>query len=77
MNQHLVKAVEASGGRSNLAKALGVSTVFINDMIHGKKPVPASRCIAIERVTDGAVTRYELRPDVFGEAPAGKNKGAA
>jgi DNA-binding transcriptional regulator YdaS (Cro superfamily) len=25
---------------------------------------------AIEHATDGVVTRYDLRPDVFGEAPA-------
>ena len=31
--------------------------------------VPAERCMAIEQATNGAVTRYDLRPDVFGPAP--------
>lgn len=31
--------------------------------------VPVERCIPIETATHGVVTRYELRPDVFGEAP--------
>lgn len=31
--------------------------------------VPAERCVAIELATDGAVTRYDLRPDVFGPSP--------
>lgn len=35
-----------------------------------KRSVPADRCVAIEQVTGGEVTRYQLRPDVFGEAPA-------
>lgn len=31
--------------------------------------VPAHHCLAIEEATAGAVTRYDLRPDVFGVAP--------
>lgn len=30
---------------------------------------PAQYCLAIEEATGGAVTRYDLRPDVFGPAP--------
>jgi DNA-binding transcriptional regulator YdaS (Cro superfamily) len=33
--------------------------------------VPADRCLPIERATGGAVTRYDLRPDIFGDAPDG------
>lgn len=29
--------------------------------------VPAEYCRIIEKATNGQVTRYELRPDVFGE----------
>lgn len=36
----------------------------------GKVTVPAERCVVIETATDGAVSRYDLRPDVFGAAPA-------
>lgn len=31
--------------------------------------VPANHCIPIEELTGGEVTRYDLRPDVFGKAP--------
>lgn len=34
-----------------------------------KNTPPANRCLAIEAATNGAVTRYELRPDVYGEPP--------
>jgi uncharacterized membrane protein YkvA (DUF1232 family) len=36
--------------------------------------VPAELCAAIEFVTGGMVTRYDLRPDVFGEAPVKSKK---
>lgn len=31
--------------------------------------VPAQHCIAIEEFTKGKLTRYEMRPDVFGKQP--------
>lgn len=33
----------------------------------GTTVIPAERCVQIEQVTHGAVTRKELRPDLFGE----------
>jgi len=40
--------------------------------------VPAHHCIAIEEATGGAVTRYDLRPDVFGavKPPARRARAA-
>lgn len=35
---------------------------------------PAEYCIAIEEIVDGAVTRYDLNPNVFGEAPVKSKK---
>lgn len=32
--------------------------------------VPSNRCRPIETVLKGAVTRYELNPEIFGDAPA-------
>lgn len=31
--------------------------------------VPADRCIAVESILRGKVTRYDMRPDVFGAQP--------
>lgn len=65
----LERAISIVGGASALARELGApwpSTVT-NWLSRGG--VPAERCLAIERITAGAVTRYELRPDVFGSAP--------
>jgi DNA-binding transcriptional regulator YdaS (Cro superfamily) len=40
-----------------------------------KNRAPSQRCIAIEEFTKGLVTRYQLRPDVFGPAPQRKRPG--
>lgn len=68
----LDKAINHAGGVTALAEKLGVrQSVVSNWRTRGDDPrAPAERCIAIEQATDGVVTRYELRPDVFGDPPA-------
>lgn len=68
----LDKAITHAGGVTALAEKLGVrQSVVSNWKNRGDTPrVPAERCIAIENATGGEVTRYDLRPDVFGEPPA-------
>lgn len=60
------------GGQSGLAAAIGgsVKQGHIWYWLNKKAgQVPAEHCQAIEAATRGQVTRYELRPDVFGPAP--------
>lgn len=64
------RAVAVAGGQTSLANAIGVSPSFVNQWMAGARPIPATRCLAIEKATGGEVTRCELRPDVFGEATA-------
>jgi DNA-binding transcriptional regulator YdaS (Cro superfamily) len=61
------EVVAAAGGRLELARAMGVSTQFVHQLLRGERPIPAKRCSAIEAVT--GIPRARLRPDVFG-APA-------
>lgn len=63
----LERAVDKVGGQSKLAKSLGVTPMAVS--LWKKRGVPPERCIPIERATGGVVTRYQLRPDVFGAAP--------
>ena len=67
------RAVEILGAQNALADAVGVSKAFVNQWIKGERPVPPERCRAIEAATDGKVTRYDLRPDIFGAAPPASN----
>lgn len=51
-----------SGGQAALSRQLGVTAAAVNQWIKGLRPVPAKHCVAIERATNGAVTRRDLRP---------------
>ena len=65
------KAIDAAGGLGPLAKTLGVTYQAVQKWRRTEK-APAERCVAIEQATNGAVTRFELRPDVFGAPPKRK-----
>lgn len=62
------QAIEIMGGQSKLADAVGISPMAVNKWI--KNRVPAERCAAVEKATEGKVTRQQLRPDIFGDTAA-------
>jgi len=51
------------GGASALARILGRSASEISQWVSGNRPIPLIAAPAIERATNGAVTRRDLRPD--------------
>lgn len=59
----LDRAEDWLGGRDALAKALNMTRQGV--WIWRSRGVPAEMAINIERVTDGAVRREELRPDIY------------
>lgn len=68
------RAIRAAGTQQRLAEILGIRSASISEWkVRGA--VPAYRCIAIELAT--GVSRHELRPDVFGPAPANDGQGVA
>jgi DNA-binding transcriptional regulator YdaS (Cro superfamily) len=71
----LSKACEAVGGQTALSEAIRVRQSTLWYWLHkAKRGVPAEHVIDVERATDGAVTRHELRPDLY---PRDPEKGAA
>lgn len=54
-----------AGGPAALAKALGGIT---SQAVSQWRKIPADRTLEVERLT--GISRYELRPDIFGEATA-------
>ena len=61
-HEHPIDAVaHAVGGRSALAKRLGVTAAAIGNW--KMRGIPVQQCVAIERATGGLVTRKDLRPD--------------
>lgn len=54
-------AAQLVGGRGALAQLLGVSIAAVGNW--KSRGVPLEHCVPIERATEGAVTRRDLRPD--------------
>lgn len=66
--QALERAVKIAGGQTALAEKIGKTQPQIAMWLK-RRTVDPTACIPIETATDGAVTRYDLRPDVFGPPP--------
>jgi DNA-binding transcriptional regulator YdaS (Cro superfamily) len=62
------KAVALIGGTNATARALGIKPPSVSRWLRNQR-VPAEWCLALEALTKGQVTRYELRPDIFGPKP--------
>lgn len=56
------RAIAKVGTAAVLAEALDVSVQAIGQWKAGARPIPAERCLAIERETAGTVTCEELLP---------------
>lgn len=60
-----IKTYISSGERgraARLATGLGVSPSYLSQMANGSSPVSPERCVEIEMLTFGIVTRPEIRP---------------
>jgi DNA-binding transcriptional regulator YdaS (Cro superfamily) len=51
--------------KTDFAKRIGVSRPHFHQMLSGKKRITAETAFKIEKETQGAVTKEELRPDIF------------
>lgn len=66
MNQAIQKTISIIGGQSKLASTLGITQPTVWAWINrSKNGVPAEYCAAIEAATNGAVTKSDLRPDLW------------
>lgn len=59
------RAVRLAGGQAELARLCETSQPRIWQCIHRNFKVPAELVLKIERAVGGAVTRSELRPDLY------------
>lgn len=57
------QAIEKAGGTAALARALNIRPQAVSQW----EKVPAERVIQVEAIS--GVSRYQLRPDVFGAYP--------
>jgi DNA-binding transcriptional regulator YdaS (Cro superfamily) len=66
-------ACTAAGGQAALGLKIGRPQQTISNWVQRGYP-PAHYCPDIEKATAGKVTRYDLRPDIFGDPPRPKRK---
>mgnify|MGYP003134221411 FL=1 len=59
------RVIDIVGSQTELARVLGVKQPSVNNW-KIRSRVPAERVLEIEKLVGGQVTRYEMRPDVFG-----------
>ena len=69
--QAIQNAARILGNQAALARALGVTAPtigqWLNPGVSTGRAVPPKQCVRIERLTDGKVTRIDLRPDDYFE----------
>lgn len=62
----LLQFLKSEGiSQSEFARRLGVTQGLVWQWLDGRQRVTAENCVLIEAATAGAVTRAELRPDLF------------
>lgn len=66
MNTPIQSAAAVLGSATALARALGVTAPAVSEWSSGRRAVPPARCVQIERITEGAVRRWDLRPHDWG-----------
>ena len=64
-SEHVRRAVEIVGSQAALARQIGLSQPSVHDLCNGAKSIRAEIALAIEKATDGQVTRSQLRPDLW------------
>lgn len=72
----IVRVVQIVGSQRRLADLLGVKAPTVSQWIKGRRQVPVLRCLEIERITRGEVSREDLRPDIRWEPPYGQTASA-
>lgn len=56
------RAIQVVGSQDKLAEKLNVTKQAVTKW---RRKVPAERVLGIEEATGGAVTRHDLRPDLY------------
>ncbi|WP_080951700.1 transcriptional regulator [Xanthomonas citri] len=68
MNAIAIAIENYGAGQAGIARLLGVTPQAVNQWVTSSRSVPPRHVLAIETAT--GVSRHDLRPDVFGPAPA-------
>lgn len=64
IGEHIQRAVDHFGSQALLAERIGLSQQGVSYLLHANR-ISAEIAIAIDRATGGAVSKEQLRPDLF------------
>ena len=64
MKTPIQKSIQIVGSMAALARLCGVRNQAVQRWVKFGR-IPAERVLAVEAATQGRVTRYELRPDIY------------
>lgn len=62
---YLKKCIRIAGGQRALARKIGATQQHIYNWMTRDKNIPPKYVIPMEKAVNGAVTRQELRPDIY------------
>lgn len=62
--EHIKRAVELKGSQEKLAEAAGCSQQAISFLLKDAKSITPEMALAIDKATDGKVSKFSLRPDL-------------
>jgi len=65
MSKIIEKTISLFGSQRAFGEAIGVRQQHVCYWLHKSKKIPPEYVLAIERATNGEVTRHELRPDIY------------
>ena len=71
----LARAVRAVGSQSAFGRLIAKRQSVIHAWLREAMPLPAEHVLTVERET--GISRHDLRPDVYGPAPAAAGTAAA
>ena len=61
------QAAEKAGTQAKLAEAIGLSQQGVSFLINEASSISAETAMAIDKFTQGEISKKMLRPDIFGE----------
>lgn len=67
MNNGVLSAIAYFGSASALARRLGCSVQAVCFYRDGEREIPPKTCTSIEKLTNGFVSRRDLRPNDFAD----------
>jgi DNA-binding transcriptional regulator YdaS (Cro superfamily) len=77
IQKHIGNAIERLGSQAKLASKAGCSQQLISQLLKGEIGVTAEMAMKIDKATGGAVSKHDLRPDIFGAPKRREREGAA